>query len=99
MYVSEIHFNVDPVELQRVLAHGGDIVERLRRVPGCRQVLVLRTAVDRLTSYVAYDSRAQAEEAMGHFAEFFAQVAPYLTLLPQRQIYPAVMFEQFQPSI
>lgn len=95
MYVSEIHFNLMPDDLGRVLSRSDEVIERLRQVPGCRQLMVLRTAVDRVTSYVVYDTYAQAEAATALIADFFARVAPFLTLLPQREIYPAVLFEQF----
>jgi quinol monooxygenase YgiN len=95
MYVSEIHFQFEPESFERINSLAGGVVERLRQVPGCRQVLVLRTAQDQLTSLVTYDTRVQAEAATPTIASFFAQVAPLLTVMPQREIYPALIFEQF----
>lgn len=95
MYVSEIDFHVSPEEFEQVSTWTADIVGRLRNVPGCRQVLVLHTGPDRVTSYVTYDSLDHAKAAMPVIAEFFAQVAPYLTILPQRKLYAALAFEQF----
>jgi quinol monooxygenase YgiN len=96
MYVSQIEFRFEPQRFDHLRTIAAGVVERLRQVPGCRQVVVLRTAPDTLTSYVTYATQVHAEAATPTIAAFFAELAPHLTRLPQRRIYPALYYAQFE---
>jgi len=95
MYVSEIQFSFHLQDLPRIHALAEDVMARMGQLPGCRQVVVLRTAPDRLTSFVTYDTMLHAEAAEDTVADLFGRIAPLLVVLPQRQIYPALFFARF----
>ena len=95
MYVSQFSFEFRPEQFEQVNRMARQIVDELRQVPGCRQMVLLRTAPDTLASCVTYETLVHAEAAVPTIARFFERLGPLLTRLPHREIFPALIYEQF----
>lgn len=97
MYVSQFTFDFAPEHFEPINRLAAEMVRTLRKMPGCRQMVVVRSAPSQLTSYVTYETRIHAEAAVSHIAPYFERLAPYLERLPRRQLNPAIIYEQFEP--
>jgi quinol monooxygenase YgiN len=95
MYVSQVDFQFDPAQAEKLVEMATVFVQELRNLPGCRQVMVVLTARDTARSIVAYRTRVEAEAASSFVADFFARVAPHLIVMPQREIYPVLFYQRF----
>ncbi len=95
MFISISNYSIKPETYDEMVEFTQSVVPELSKIPGCKQMIIVRTGEDSATSIAAYNSKEEAEAATPQIQQIFSRMAEFLSAPPVRTIHEAVFYEQF----
>lgn len=85
MHISMVTYQHKPEKWDEMVEFGKSVIPELRKIPGYRQIVMVRTGESTSATFGIYDSQEQAEAATPKVREIFGRMAEFLTAPPERQ--------------
>lgn len=95
MFISMTEYNIKPEKFDEIVDFTRDVMPELREYIGAKQIILIRTGNDTASTIVTYDSKENAEAATPQVQVVFSRLTEFVTAPPTRQLYEAVIYEQF----
>ena len=95
MFISKGEYNIKPEKYDELVDFTQSLIPELRGIKGARQLILIRTGNDTAMTIASYDSEEDANAATSKVQQMFSRMAEFLTAPPVRNLYEAVVYEQF----